>query len=406
MRHAACHFSISPLTRGKTAGAVARAAYIGRCRLHDERTGQTFSYTGRGGLLEEGTVNWVTGIERLWNEVERSETRKNSRVAREIKMALPVELPLDEMRRVVHGFCCNLVDRYGLAVHWVIHAPKFYDREDGRRVERLYRQGIMGREEYLDILRDPTRTNQNFHAHLLMSNRQKDRDTGIFKEKIRCLDHVKTGPEEIQNMRDEWEHRANSALKRVGSEARVDMRSNQAMAAAGHAPDGLVAQPHVGPKASHGAAPHYPRRVKERKEIQQHNDALWTAWDLRRALEREKARLDASRRIAAETEATRRIEAKDAEAKIAAAETAEARAKAIAAAPHLDALDPQQAAIAWAQGKAKAEIDPESDKTIDPETDTAATPETARPPKLVMSRRAKQRARPPRQRQRQRGSDG
>ena len=92
MKHAACHFSVSPLTRGKTAGAVARAAYIARCRLHDERTGQTFSYTRRGGLLAEGTVNWDRGIEMLWNEVERSETRKNSRVAREIRMALPAEL--------------------------------------------------------------------------------------------------------------------------------------------------------------------------------------------------------------------------------------------------------------------------------------------------------------------------
>mgnify|MGYP003716391013 FL=1 len=202
MKHAACHFSISPLTRGKTAGAVARAAYIARCRLHDKRTGQTFSYARCGGLLEQGTVNWAGGLERLWNAVERSETRKNSRVAREIRVALPVELPLDEMRRVVHGFCCNLVDRYGLAAQWVIHAPRFHDRDDGRRVERLYRQGSMGREEYLGILSDPARTNLNFHAHILTSNRRKDRDTGAFTDKIRCLDHVRTGPEAVQDMRE------------------------------------------------------------------------------------------------------------------------------------------------------------------------------------------------------------
>jgi len=360
---------MTALTRGKTAGAVARAAYIARCRLHEERTGQTFSYTGRGGLLEEGTVNWVTGIERLWNEVERSETRKNSRVAREIKMALPVELPLDEMRRVVHGFCCNLVDRYGLAVHWVIHAPKFHDRDDGRRVERLYRQGIMGQEEYLEILRDPTRTNQNFHAHLLMSNRQKDRDTGMFNEKIRCLDHVKTGPEEIQNMRDEWEHRANSALKRVGSEARIDMRSNQAMAAAGHAPDGLVAQPHVGPEASHGAAAHYPRRVKERKEIQQHNAGLWLAWEQRRALERERARLEDSERIAADREAKRKVEAAEEKREIAEAPTEMEAREAARQAVHISApRSGYEEVIAMAQRGEKMEMPTGEDIEIDPET--------------------------------------
>ncbi|WP_157960694.1 MobA/MobL family protein [Primorskyibacter marinus] len=189
------------MTRGKTAGPVARAAYIARCRLHDERTGQTFSYTRRGGLLEEGTVNWMTGIERLWNEVERSEKRKNSRVAREIRVALPAELPLDEMRRVVHGYCCNLVDRHGLAIQWVIHAPRFHDRADGRRVERQYRQRVIDQEEYFHILSDPARTNMNFHAHILMSNRRKDRDTGGFAEKIRCLDNIRTGPEEVQCMR-------------------------------------------------------------------------------------------------------------------------------------------------------------------------------------------------------------
>jgi hypothetical protein len=74
--------------------------------------------------------------------------------------------------------------------------------------------------------------------------------------------------------------------------------------------------------------------------------------------------------------------------------------------PHLDALDPQQAAIAWAEGKLKAEIDPVSDRALDPETETAATLGTERPPKFVMSDREKKRARPPRQRQRQRVRGG
>ncbi|WP_051202747.1 MobA/MobL family protein [Sediminimonas qiaohouensis] len=369
MRHAACHFSISPLTRGKTAGAVARAAYIGRYRLHDERTGQTFSYTRRGGLLEEGTVNWSGGIERLWNQVERSETRKNSRLAREIKVALPVELPLDEMRRVVHGYCCNLADRYGLAAQWVIHASKFHDSDDGRRVERLYRQGSMDWEEYLGILSDPARTNRNFHAHILISNRKKDRDTGVFNEKIRCLDHARTGPEEIQNMRDEWEIRANSALKRVGADVRIDLRSNEAMAAAGHAPDGLVVQPHVGPRASHGAAPNYPRRVKARKEIRKHNAGIWVAWEQRRALERERARLEASERVAAEREAARKAEAAAEKRKIAEARTEQEAQVAAREAVHISSpRGGYEDVIAMAQSGAKMEMPPGEDLEIDPET--------------------------------------
>lgn len=369
MKHAACHFSISPLTRGKTAGAVARAAYIARCRLHDERTGQTFSYARGGGLLADGTVNWGHGIERLWNAVERSETRKNSRVAREIRVALPVELPLDEMRRVVHGYCCNLVDRYRLAAQWVIHAPRFHDRDDGLRVERLYRQGSMDREEYLGILSNPARTNLNFHAHILTSNRRKDRDTGAFIDKIRCLDHVRTGPEAVQDMRDEWEFRTNAALKRAGSRARIDLRSYRAMAGAGHAPDGLVAQPHVGPKASHGSAPHYAGRVKARKETQEHNEEIWMVWEQRRALERERARLEASERIAAESEAARKVEAAAEKRKITEAKTEREAQEAAQKAVHISSpRSGYEEVIAKAQSGAKMKMPPGEDAEIDPES--------------------------------------
>jgi len=369
MKHAACHFTVSPLTRGKTAGAVARAAYIARCRLHDERTGQTFSYTRRGGLLAEGTVNWDRGIEVLWNEVERSETRKNSRVAREIRMALPAELPLPEMRRVVHGYCCNLVDRYGLAAQWVIHTPRFHDRNDGRRVERLYRQGRIDQNSYLAILSDPERTNRNFHGHILISNRQINHDTGTFADKIRCLDNIKTGPEEIRDMRDEWELRTNAALKRTGSKARVDLRSYGEMAAAGDAPEGLVAQPHVGSTASHGAALHYPVRAKTRKKIQNDNDEIWATWEQRRSLERERSRLQASERIAAKREEERKAEAAAEKQKIVDAQTEQEAQAAANGAVHISSpLGSIADVIAMAQSGEKMEMPPGEDIEIDLET--------------------------------------
>lgn len=360
---------MTALTRGKTAGAVARAAYIARCRLHDERTGQTFSYTGRGGLLEEGTVNWVTGIEQLWNESERAETRSNARVAREIKVSIPAELPLDEMRRLVHGFCCNLKDRYGLAVQWAIHAPRFHDRADGRDVERRYRAGTIDQEQYLKILADPERTNLNFHAHILKSVREKDRDTGCFGEKIHSLDRGPGRSSEFRDMRGEWEVRTNAALQRAGSDARVDLRSNQEMAAAGDAPEGLVAQPHVGPVASNGAAPFYPRRVKARIEIQQHNADRWMTWEQRRALERERARLEASERIASQREAARKAEAAAEKLRIAKAKTEREAQEAAQEAVHFTSpRDKYEEIIAMAQRAMTMEMPPGEDLEIDLET--------------------------------------
>ncbi len=290
-------------------------------------------------------------------------------MAREIKVSIPAELPLDEMRRLVHGYCCNLKDRYGLAAQWAIHAPRFHDRSDGREVERRYRAGTIDQEEYLRILADPERTNLNFHAHILKSVREKDSDTGFFGEKIHSLDRGPGRSSEFRDMRGEWEIRTNAALQRVGSDARVDLRSNEEMAAAGDAPVGLVAQPHVGPQASHGAAPHYAGRVKARKETQEHNAEIWMAWEQRRALERERARLEASERIAAEREAARKVEAAAERRKIADAKTEQEARDAAREAVHSTSLrSGYEDVIAMAQRGEKMEMPEGQDVEIDPET--------------------------------------
>lgn len=391
MKHLACHFSVLTLSRGKTAGAVARAAYIARCRLHDERIGKTFSYGHLGGLLAEGTVNWVTGSDRLWNEVEAAETRKNSRVAREIRVALPAELPLDEMRRVVHGFTCNLKDRYGVVAQYAIHAPKFHDKEDGKEVERKYQDGILGLDEYLCIMADPKRTNLNFHAHILVSTREKDEVSGGFGAKIRRLDAIKTGPEEIQTMRAEWEIRTNAALRRIGSEARIDLRSYNEMVNTGDAPEGLTPQKHLGPKASNAKnaelvedeQPVHPMQktvenaegwpvieaiAAAREKAKEHNDKTWTSWLILRDLERQKARHEDSQRIATEREAVRKEAAAKERAQLRAARRDQDALQAAAETANMTSPRGGLADIIARVQRGEKMVMPEGDITIDPET--------------------------------------
>nr|WP_272911612.1 MobA/MobL family protein [Loktanella sp. M215] len=62
-------------------------------------------------MLRDGVVNWNGSAEELWNAAEASETRTNSRVARELRPALPAELPLDDQLSLVRGFCLFLKDR-------------------------------------------------------------------------------------------------------------------------------------------------------------------------------------------------------------------------------------------------------------------------------------------------------
>jgi hypothetical protein len=88
---------------GKT--ATSAAAYRHGAELKDERTGQTYDYSRKRGV--EGSVilapaaapAWAQDREKLWNEVERVEKRKDSQLARDFVISLPHELDADQPRR-------------------------------------------------------------------------------------------------------------------------------------------------------------------------------------------------------------------------------------------------------------------------------------------------------------------
>lgn len=306
----------------------------------------------------------------MWNAAERSETRVNARVARELRPALPAELPLDEQRRLVHGFGLFLKDRYGVAVHYVIHAPNFHDAKDKRKYWQA-RKSREGWQSYLADLADPAQTNLNFHAHIRFTTRSVDRGTGSFGAKTRVLDARETGPDEVVALRAEWEKRTNAALKKIGAQALIDLRSYEAMATAGEVPEGLEPQEHLGPKRSarrraevQGAAP---IGAEGRNAARgRRNEDRWMHWLELRAMSREKARLERlSAQIAAEREADRRR----AEAEKATNEAKKPSEPACAAAESGRKVDRRatglDAAIAWAKSDGAARPQLENDHDVD-----------------------------------------
>ncbi|MCM1061000.1 MAG: MobA/MobL family protein, partial [Eubacterium sp.] len=62
----------------------------------------------------------------LWNEVEKSETRKNSQTARHIDAALPIEISRDEQIDLVRNFCNQCFVSKGMCADFAIH-----DKGDG-----------------------------------------------------------------------------------------------------------------------------------------------------------------------------------------------------------------------------------------------------------------------------------
>lgn len=92
------HCSLRVFSRERGHSAVAAAAYRAGQKLIDERTGTVHRYEKRRGvvnsqiLLPPKTSDHFQERLALWNAAEAAETRKNSRVAREVIIALPYEL--------------------------------------------------------------------------------------------------------------------------------------------------------------------------------------------------------------------------------------------------------------------------------------------------------------------------
>lgn len=398
--HPASHCPLFVLSRSDGRSSVAAAAYASRSRMTDQRTGLIYNYRNVPGLLGEGLVHWDGSAEELWNAAEASETRINARVARELRPALPAELPLDDQLSLVRGICLFLKDRYGVAAHWVVHAPTFHEKDVGKRLWKG-RDAERGRKEYFEALNDPDRTNLNYHAHIRWTVREVDRETGAFGKKTRKLDDKATGSEEVKAIRSEWERRTNAALKKAGKTSRIDLRSYKDMATAGDAPEGLRAQEHAGPLRTaklRAAAELFdePMVAGRNAMVREENEARWESWFELNHLAREKARLEGeSERIAMKNEQRRKAQAELDKERIRKATTAEERVIAISEAGTIDAPHADNAmgaALAWAStaDAPPGEPDDAADRTVDleagPETPAAPPGERVRVRRVTRER--------------------
>lgn len=215
------HFSAQIISRGKGQSAVAAAAYRSGDKLQDERTGEEKFYKREVQpetmiLAPKNAPGWVHDRERLWNEVEKIEKNKNSQLAREINVALPVELSNDRQRELIKDFI----------------QEEFVDR---------------GMVADISIHRDDK---SNPHAHIMLTVRQFDEDGkwGNKKRKDYELDQEgnkipdKDGKpkyktvsltdwdkkENLVQWREEWANHANKALEREGSLERISHLSHEA----------------------------------------------------------------------------------------------------------------------------------------------------------------------------------
>ncbi len=393
MTHKACHFGVTVKNRSNCTSIVGAAAYRAGASYRDERTGLRKSYRSKRDVVSVEMIRGPDDVEAFWNAADAAETRVNSRLAREILIALPYELPLDTQRKLVRGFCLWLHDEYRLTSMACIHHP-FAGGWDKEILDDL-RHSTEGADRQQKLFRKNDRGNaKNHHVHILTPTREWIASEQRFGKKLRDLDDLKSGPIIIQRCRDEWETRVNVQLKKHGVTERVDLRSYKAMAEAGDAPHGLAAQPKQGARntarsrkfsAEDGYDSTHIGRKRGRTRAQ--NDLLWSSWLLLRALEREKARKERSQELAADRETMRRVEADLKDKEIAEAKNREDIASALESAAHIDCLDPYAQACAWAEKSSSQDCDPEFDKLLDPEVDDATMSGDERRPRVKIRRR-------------------
>ena len=118
------HLEAKAVSRGSGRSAVAAAAYMSCSEIHNEYDGVTHDFTRKRGLVwqqvflpKNAPPEWKDRSV-LWNAVEAAEKSKDSRLARELVVALPIELDKTRWIKllteyiqenfVAHGMCADV----------------------------------------------------------------------------------------------------------------------------------------------------------------------------------------------------------------------------------------------------------------------------------------------------------
>lgn len=131
------HFSVSIVARGSGRSAVLSAAYRHCAKMDYEREARTIDYSRKQGLLHEEFVipadapEWLQSMiaersvsgasEAFWNKVEEFEKRSDAQLAKDVTIALPIELSAEQNIELVRGFVARHITAQGMVADWVFH---------------------------------------------------------------------------------------------------------------------------------------------------------------------------------------------------------------------------------------------------------------------------------------------
>ena len=121
------HLEAKVISRGGGRSAVAAAAYMSCSQIKNDYDGVTHDYTRKQGLVwqqiflpEHAPPEW-SDRSKLWNAVEENEKTKDSRLAREFVVALPIEMGKTQWQNLLTEFIRENFVADGMCADVCIH---------------------------------------------------------------------------------------------------------------------------------------------------------------------------------------------------------------------------------------------------------------------------------------------
>jgi len=264
------------ISRGTGRSAVAAAAYMSCSRIYNDYDGIQHDYTRKQGLIwqqvflpDMAPAEW-TNREVLWNAVEEAEKTKDSRLAREFVVALPIELGRDEWialltdftqaNFVAEGMCADVcihdTDGHNPHAHIMLTVrPLTKDGEWQHKTEKEYLCIRDGEEQSFTAAEFKSAQSQGWekqyqykigkkkvymppsqaeaHGYARISKYPKSTKYG----RQNPISARWNSEDQLVLWRAAWANVTNRFLERAGSQERVDHRS--------HAERGLDEQPTI-----------------------------------------------------------------------------------------------------------------------------------------------------------------
>ena len=270
------HLEAKVVSRGAGRSAVAASAYLSCSRLYNDYDGIQHDYTKKQGLVwqqvflpEYAPQEWKDR-EKLWNAVEEVETAKDSRLAREFVVALPIELSREEQIELLQEFIREQFISDGMCADAAIHDTDGHNPhahilltvrpldEQGKwqyKTEKEYLCMKNGEERGFTAAEFRTAQNEGWEKQYPYKvGKKKVYMTPSAAEAqgfVRADKHPKStrygrqnpiserwnSEEQLVQWRKAWADAANCYLERYGYEERIDHRS--------HADRGLSEQPTI-----------------------------------------------------------------------------------------------------------------------------------------------------------------